>query len=252
MELLGRSVTKAQRQEQVPFAKDFLRTPDGAPPLARLLQGGRGGEVRLKLFLTITMMATRKPYDISRPPSPAHWARMLGITGGQPARRVADALHWLDREGFIRLTPRKGTLPLITLLIPQSPGQPGLEYERPIERGERYVRLPLTLWTKGWIIDLPATSLALIMVVRDVQQGRDAARYVPGDERTMYGLSADTWTRARRDLERRNLLEVKRVPQGGEFDYRRMRNLYRIRLEQLGELSPADHELPAHVDTTEK
>jgi hypothetical protein len=174
----------------VPFAKDFLRSADGFPPLARLLQGGRGGKARLKLFLTITMMATRKPYDISRPPSPAYWARMLGVTGEPPARRVADALHWLDREGFIRLTPRKGTLPLITLLTPQSPGRPGLDYERPIERGERWIGLPLTLWTKGWIIDLPATSLALIMVVRDVQQGRDAARYVPGDERTMYGLSA--------------------------------------------------------------
>ena len=66
----------------------------------------------------------------------------------------------------------------------------------------------------------------------------------------MYGLSADTWTRARRDLERPNLLEVKRVPQGGEFDYRRMRNLYRIRLEQLGDLSPVEHELPAS-DTAE-
>ncbi|MFD9739295.1 hypothetical protein [Umezawaea sp. NPDC059074] len=253
-DLLRKSVTKSKRKEQVPFAKDFLRTSDCAPPLARLIQGGRGGEVRLKLFLTITMMATSSPYDIGRPPTPDSWARRLAVTGAQPARRVADSLRWLHKEGFIRLTPRKGATPQITLLTPQPSGVPSEEYTRPVGR---YISLPLGLWTNGWIIDMPATSLVLMMVIRDVQQARDAFRYVPSDERAMYGLSADTWTRARNDLQRRDLLEVKRVPQGGEFDYRRMRNLYRVRLEQLGSPSLADHQLPpesaiSHIETDDE
>jgi hypothetical protein len=245
MELLKRSVDKSKRHDQVPFAKEFLRSPDGTPPLARLIRGGRGGEVRLKLYLTITMMATRAPYDITRPPSPNLWTQMLGVTGDQPVRRVSDALRWLRDGGFIGLIPRAGTLPLITLLDPQGPAEPGRPYSRPMEKGSPYISLPLTLWTNGWIIDLPATSLALMMVIRDVQQGKDQAKYTYSDERAMYGLSADTWTRGRNDLERRGLLEVRRVPQGGDFDYQRMRNLYRVRLEQLGALSS---ELPQLVD----
>ncbi|MFD7652850.1 hypothetical protein ACFV4N_02575 [Actinosynnema sp. NPDC059797] len=245
VELLRRLVEKSKRREQVPFAKTFLRSAEeGGPPLARLIQGGRGGEVRLKVFLTITMAATRHPYDMRTPPTPGYWAEMLAVAGAQPSRRMADALRWLDKEGFVKLTPRKGAPPQITLLTPQAPGEPGIEYKRPVDAGEWYISLPLELWTNGWIIDLPATSLALLMVIRDVQRAKTQFSYVPSGERDLYGLSSDTWTRGRNDLERRGLLEVKRVPQGGEFDYRRMRNLYRVRLERFGDPSPDEHELP--------
>lgn len=249
VELLRRYVTKSKRHEQVPFAKTFLRSQEGdvAPPLARLIQGGRGGEVRLKVFLTITMVATKSPHDITRSPSPGHWAQMLAVAGVQPSRRVAEALRWLNRHGYIKLTPRKGAFPKITLLSPQGADEPGIEYERPLDAGERYISLPLSLWSNGWIIDLPATSLALLMVIRDVQQAKDQLAYVASSERDLYGLSPDTWTRGRIDLERRGLLEVKRVPQGGAFDHRRMRNLYRVRFERLGDPSPAESELPARA-----
>jgi hypothetical protein len=65
IELLRGAVTRSKRREQVPFGSTFLRSNDDTrPPLARLIQGGRGGRTRLKLYLTITMMATRSPHDI--------------------------------------------------------------------------------------------------------------------------------------------------------------------------------------------
>jgi hypothetical protein len=54
------------------------------------------------------------------------------VPGWRPehSRRVADALRWLDKEGFVKLTPHKGAPPPITLLKPQAQGEPGIEYKR--------------------------------------------------------------------------------------------------------------------------
>ncbi|MGH3530241.1 MAG: hypothetical protein ACRDQ6_23540, partial [Pseudonocardiaceae bacterium] len=224
LDLLRAAVTKSGRQKQVPFGKPFLRTTDQTtPPLARLIQGGRGGEVRLKLYLTITMMVTRRPHDLRRPPPPNRWAHLLALTSPTASRRVRSNLRWLHNNKFIELTPREGHLPLITLLDPAGSGGP---YERPLP-SQRYISLPLELWSQGWILELSATALALLMVIRDVQQNKALARYAPRQDRDAYRLSPDTWTRASKELVGHELLEIRRLPQGGEFDYERMRNLYR-------------------------
>ncbi len=46
------------------------------------------------------------------------------------------------------------------------------------------------------------------------------------DRRASYELSHDTWTSGRQELERAGLLTVKRVPQGDEYVYTRLRNSY--------------------------
>ncbi|MGH3537538.1 MAG: hypothetical protein ACRDS0_27135 [Pseudonocardiaceae bacterium] len=231
LELLRAAVTKSDREKQVPFGKPFLRTTEGdTPPLARLIQGGRGGEVRLKLYLTITMMATRRPHDLLKPPPPYRWARLLALTSPTGSRRVSSNLRWLHTNKFIELTPRAGHLPLIRLLDPAGSGGP---YVRPMEQGLRYISLPLELWSQGWILELSATALALLMVIRDVQQGKSLARYASRQDRDSYHLSPDTWTRASKELVCHELLEIRRVPQGSEFDYERMRNLFRVNTDRL-------------------
>jgi len=198
--------------------------------LARLVQGGRGGEVRLKLYLTITLMATKRPYDLQRPPSPQRWAALLALTGHSTSRRVSSNLRWLHLNKFIELTPRAGRLPLITLIDPIAGTGP---YVRPIEQSLRYIGLPLGLWSEGWILELSPTALALLMIIRDVQEGRSEARYASQQDRDAYHLSSDTWTRASRELVQHELLDIRRVPQGGEFDYQRMRNLYSVNTDRL-------------------
>ena len=65
IELLEKAVERSKRRSSVrlplAFARDQLAASP-TPPLARLLQGG--GEVRIKVFLTIMMMAT-KPLTIA-------------------------------------------------------------------------------------------------------------------------------------------------------------------------------------------
>ena len=173
--------------------------------------------MRLKLYLTITLMATKRPYDLQRPPSPQRW-------------RVSSNLRWLHLNKFIELTPRAGRLPLITLIDPIAGTGP---YVRPIEQSLRYIGLPLGLWSEGWILELSPTALALLMIIRDVQEGRSEARYASQQDRDAYHLSSDTWTRASRELVQHELLDIRRVPQGGEFDYQRMRNLYSVNTDRL-------------------
>lgn len=230
MTLLARAVDRSGRHENVPFAPAFVRSRDGRPPLARLVfdGGGRGGAVRLKLYLCITLMATGSPHDIKQPPTARAWARRLALPQDTGPRRVNNALKWLETNQLISLEPRVGAPAMIKLLSASGDGSPY------VARGPRWISIPLGLWREGWLLDLSATALALLLVLMELQGGRDGAQSVPRERRFEYGLSADTWTRATKELVRRGLLTVGRTPQGdNEFVYNRMRNTYRVHVERL-------------------
>jgi hypothetical protein len=159
---------------------------------------------------------------------------MLGLPEDTGARRVSRNLKWLSDERFIVLDPRPGRPAAITLL---DAGGFGGKYKRPAEDG-RYVGMPIELWTQGWILSLSAIALALLFALVEHQGGYDEARYVLADRRERYGLSPDTWTLARKELEHEQLLTVKRIPMGGDSDYRRMRNAYWVDLAALKTGSP--------------
>ena len=229
--LLRDAAKRAKRTGNVAFPPDFVRRADddteSVTPLARLVQGGRGGAVRLKVYLCITMMATRAPHNIRNPPTPMTWARLLALPVDSGRRRVNSNLTWLEKNGFITLQPRTAAPSAITLL---SASGDGGAYTRPISR---YVGMPIELWTQGWLIDLSPTALALLLVLKELQGGHQIPRYVTRHRRDAYCLSPDTWTRATKELEHHELLEVSRTPQGSDFDYRRLRNTYRIHDERL-------------------
>ena len=98
--LLARAVERSHRVHYVPYSRTFVRSlpamPDfipPTPPLARLIQGGRGGEVRLKLYLLLTLIATRYPYDIRNPQTPATLARTLDLAPATGSRRVTSNIE---------------------------------------------------------------------------------------------------------------------------------------------------------------
>jgi hypothetical protein len=224
----------------------FVLAPDDVedptPPLARLIQGGRGGEVRMRLYLTIAMMATRWPYDIKSAPNPSVWAELLALSPETGPRRVSSNLKWLRNNSYIGLEPRPGRPARILLL---DPGLSGAPYVRPAEQPgvTHYLGVPFELWRNGWILALSPTALALLLVLIEHQggygkNGKQAARYVIRQRRERYGLSPDTWTLARKELEKHGLLTVGRTPQGSDFDNRRMRNTYWVDLGVLKSTSP--------------
>ena len=234
--LLKLLVDRSKRDEAVQLAVSFVRGTQGKPAAWALMLRG-GGEVRMKVYLTIVLLAVGAPYRIRTFAGPTV-AEALGlpdpsVTG---ARRVTDALRWLDEHNYIRLDRRPGTPAAVTLLAQDLTAE---AYER-AKPGPRYVKIPLGLWRQQWITALSGTGLALLVVLLDLQGGRTDRRppYLSSQLRAKYSLSPDTWTRGRHELERAGLLEVGRTPQGPDFDYRRMRNTYRILVERLNEPVP--------------
>ena len=217
---------------------EFVRDVEGGdPPIARMIRGGRGGEVRLKLYLTLALIATKPPHAMLDDTPAQRWAEMFDLPAHVTlgARRVSDALRWLDANDFIDLTSKQGTAPKVALLHASGDGGP-------FRRGRgQYLRVPLELWSNGWILALSGTGLALLLVLLDLQGGIKVAAQAPtlvGGKKDRYGLSDDTWTRGRHELEGLGLLTVTRTPQGSDFTMTRMRNRYWINKAALESSKP--------------
>jgi hypothetical protein len=234
LRMLGSLVERSRRSTGVPLAESFIRrenASDPPPPLAQLLRGGQGGEVRLKLYLTMSLLAVSPPYDI-RPVPARSWAAALGLDdpGRNGARRVSDAIDWLAEHKFLVAERRQGTPGPVRLLSQDGSGS---LYKRPTP-GRRYVRLPLGLWEQGWIVRLSGTALALLIVLLDLQGGRAQPQWIsPEPARHRYDLSPDTWTKGLRELRALDLVSVSRRSQGDIFDYQRMRNTYWVQEDKL-------------------
>jgi hypothetical protein len=220
------------KRTSVQFPPQFLRddTLARTPPLAHMVRGGQGGEVRLKLYLTMTMLATKAPHDL--PPIPARsWAETLclpdPLTNG--ARRITDAIDWLSAEKMIKTSKRTGMPKDVTLL---SPGGTGKGYSW---RGSWYVSIPIGFWKQEWIYQLSGSAVAFLLVLRDMRSGRAEGDppWLTTSQKERYGFSEDTWTRATQELEANNLLTTSRAPQGKDFDFRRLRKTYWVRTELL-------------------
>ena len=225
--LLGLAADKSHRSS-VAYTPGFVRSPAGMPdvvpaaaPLARLIQGGRGGGTRLRLYLLLTMIATRSPFDIRNPPTAMTLARTLDLPPGTGPRRIASNMKWLAGHRFIELTRRPGLTPSIQLLDPLGSGRPMSD-----PRGTRYVSFPIGFWSHGWLLHLSPVAIAVLFALRELLGGSKVPRYMLRDRRASYEFSHDTWTRGRHELENAGLLTVKRVPQGDEYVYTRLRNSY--------------------------
>jgi hypothetical protein len=224
------------RRSSVAYSPEFMRSlivvsgiPPTTPPLARLIQGGRAGMARLKLYLLLTMTATRYPFDIRNPPTAVTLARTLDLAPDTGARRITSNMKWLADNRFIELTKRPGQTSSIQLLDPQGSGTPLSD-----PRSRRpYVSFPTGFWHYGGLLHLSPVAIAVLFVLRRHLGGSEVPRYMLRDRRDSYGLSHDTWTRGRCELEDASLLTVKRVPQGDEYVYDRLRNSYWLEMERL-------------------
>jgi hypothetical protein len=234
------AVTRSKRRTGVQLPIGFVRDLQSEPqstPLARLIQGGRGGEVRLKLYLSLSLLATAAPYDIGQPIPSSWWAHALGLPDPERlgARRVSDALDWLDRNEYLELRRRPGYPSSVTLLDPRGGG--GRYRSRVDARETRWIVVPLDLWRQEWIVVLSGSGLALLLVLMELTGGRTTKPVsLETGRHPQYGLSEDTWRRASKELVDLKLLTVGRITEEGELGMRRTRNTYRLRLDRLAEL----------------
>ncbi|WP_194816940.1 hypothetical protein [Nocardia sp. XZ_19_385] len=229
---------------------------DSKPPLARLLSsgehggGGRGGQLRLKLYLSLLWVAAAAPYEVVRPARA--WAGLLGLNDVEErgTRRVQATLRELAERDMIRLRERGGQPSGVTVLSDLGDGErykPPAEMYNHLRTNEmpswtllrhRYFRLPSTLWTTGLIAHLNGPGLAMLLVLRCEQQGRDNTMvwFSPERAANRFGLSESTRRAGLEQLREFGLVTsatVKLSESGDFIDVIRRRKIHSLNLGQL-------------------
>lgn len=235
---LGRARQAARRahnraQVRLRFVARVI--PDNpAPPLAHMLRGGRGGQVRLKLFLSFLWMQTRDQGVPLAYPAQV-WAQLLDLDQPETAgaRRIHQAIACLERNRFITVEARSGHPNRVTLLSEAGNGEnyvaPGAAAsalkERPEGLAHRYIQIPSTFWTSGYLASLTGAGVALFLVLlaqRDVRSPIDDPTpiwFSPSVLKARYALSDDTRAKGIRDLREHKLVKVTRqVVNPDDFD----------------------------------
>jgi hypothetical protein len=253
------------------------------PPMAQLLSaaastavggGGRGGQLRLKLYLSLLWICAAPPHEVVRPARA--WAALLGLDdpAGRGARRVQDAMRDLQERRMIIIRNRGSAANGITPLIEWGTGQP---YSTPSEAynhfqlskassetlaAHRYFRVPSSLWTSGLISRLGGPGLAMLLVLRCEQQGDDgkAVWFSPDRAINRFGLAESTRRQGLEQLRNEGLVVSvsRKLSDSGDFiDVYRRRLVHTLTMDQdpepgapsgpptLAEFFATDRTLPA-------
>lgn len=248
------NVAKRNHNRSLPLRRAFAERSDNSTqptPLARLLRGGRGGSVRLRLYLSYLWLGAAPPHELVYPARA--WAELLDLdepeTSG--ARRVADAVRWLEKNNLIEVTNRAGAPNIVRLLSDTGDGKdyetPGSAYNRLKQKKpeaaqiHRYIQLPPTLWTSGWMAVLSPAALAMLIILR-IQVGAkdpdtEEVWIAPDYAAKAFLLSEETRTRGLRELQHAGLISVRRrqLVATDSFDFRRFRNVYQLNLPTLAQ-----------------
>lgn len=254
-----------RRRAGVPVRNVFVSSEDPGvrPPMARLLSGaesgggGRGGQLRLKLFLSLLWVCAKAPYSVTRPARA--WAALLGLPDpeGSGTRRIQATFRELGERRLVRVLDRGGRPSEVTVLNEKALGA---EYEPPSEtysllqskgaeedvlREHRYFRLPSGLWTAGYINKLSGPGLAMLMVLRCEQRGQEGTDvwFSPGKAADRFSLAETTQRQGLQELRQLGLLvtQKKIVSESGAYiDFTRRRNVHTLNLMAMSGSSLAD------------
>ena len=138
------------------------------------------------------------------------YAVLVGLDKPKTAGTAAirRGIQHLESEGLIRAERRQGTVPTLQLLREDGTGKP---YSLPADKRSsptgaaegRYVTLPPTLWTNGWIAALSGRALLVLvslLVQRDIDP--DTLTFVaPSIRESLYGIGEDTFSRGASELK---------------------------------------------------
>jgi len=245
------ALAQRARGRSAQLRRAFVEREDLAAPtaLARVIRGGRGGEVRLKTYLSMLFIAGAAPYDVSYPARA--WATLLDLDKPETkgARRVNEAISWLEANKFVTVANNPGQPSRVTLLNERGKGDkyelPGEVYNRlrnkkgdDVARRNRYVKIPPEFWTSGWlsVLSTPAVSMYLVLLCAQTSEEVSEVWFSPDQASKLYSLSADTRSRGLAELREAGLVTVRRRALSNDvFDVQRFRNAYTLDTDRLGE-----------------
>lgn len=243
--------TRAAAQLRTAFiARADPADPGGpVPPLAGMLRGGRGGQVRLKLYLSFLWFQTDGSRTVPLAYPSQVWAELIGLQGDTGTRRVNEAQRWLEKHNFITIEARPGHANRVTVLEETGTGTP---YTPPGHAANRlrgtaagqshlYVQLPRELWTSGCMSVITGAGLAFLLVLLDqygpgkIPDPAPPVWFSPRIFGDYYALSEDTRAKGMNDLRDLGLVTVRRIPVNpDDFDLERIRNTYTLNVSALG------------------
>ncbi len=207
--------------------------------------GGRGGQLRLKMYLSLLWAASAEPYRVVRPARA--WAALLGLPDppGKGARRVQSTLRELADRNLVTLESRGGMPNVVTLLSDLGTGEP---YEPPSATYNRlrtsaapsdqlvqhqYFRVPSSVWTSGLMARLSGPGLAMLLILRSEQRSEDGLPvwFSPSRAAARFGLSETTRRAGLEELRREALVtsvSQKLTESGGSLDVYRRRKVHTL------------------------
>ena len=245
---LARRLSRGGRDlRNCPIRTEFLRRRNerhAAPPMMAMLGsgGGRGGDVRLKLYLSLLWASPGGQHDTDFVAT--DWAQLLGLprysTKGK--RRVYEALSWLASHRFIEKQERPG-LPSIVTVLHESGS--GVAYTKPSATTARggeptYRRLQSAWWTNAWLAALSGRALAFWLVLMDESNNGtkvDDVWLSESQTAEKYAISPYLRQRAMRELKHFGLITTRRELTREAFDVMSSRTRIKIHIEGL-EQSP--------------
>lgn len=225
----------------------LLPRSDGTPLIRDVVGTGNGGQVRLKLYLTLLWLRGDDPNGAQQLQALAsEWAELIGL--GSPnslgARRVNDAWMWLAENNLVYLDRPPGRRPYRVTALHESGS--GKEHTDPrhltyaggprrVRRENAYVRLSHVFWSAGWISKVTAPGLWSYLVLLDAQQRSGSPVCLSWREvQQTYGIRYSTWNEGRTQLRQVGL--VYRKTNRGPED--RARAPYSYVVPHLGLLTP--------------
>lgn len=220
---------------------------DPPPPLAEILRSGRGGAIRLKLYLSVLWIAAGKPHIIQS--SAQAWATLLDLEDptGKAARQVRSSFRWLKERHLIEVSENPGVGSTIKLLSDLGRGDeysvPGLSLSEARRTGhpgdprDFYVGLPDVFWTQGWIHVLSGPAVAMLLILLDVRRGQDPSRalwFSPRVAEERYTLSEETRAKGIGELAALDVIRVTSKPvRADQLAAARYRHTYDLKMERL-------------------
>ncbi|MGX1615453.1 hypothetical protein ACWIF8_16390 [Micromonospora chalcea] len=233
-----------------PVRNRFVTSLEGElPGLASLMRGGgRGGQTRVKLFLSLLWVCTAKPYSASFPSRA--WAALLGLEepDARGARRIQEAIRDLDARKLISVQDRGGLPSVLTL---NDEGGSSAAYVPPSEAfnalrrsgappeilaQHAYFKIPSKLWTDGIIARLRGPGIAMLLVLLCERRGDTTSEvwFSPDIADQRFKLAPATRTAGLQELRSLGLLETKVRPvshDGTFINFKRRRNAHTLLLK---------------------
>lgn len=242
------SLGRRRRDSGAPVRKLFVaaREPfENTPPMADLLHGGRSGQVRLKLYLSVLWRTAKEPFEVS---SPARvWAELLGLPdpGGNGERRIRQAMRDLSDRRLLKVRSRGGQP---SVLQPLNEAGEGKRYSLPSTAYQKqksadpghlwrheYFKIPSALWTGGYLPRLSGPGLAMLLVLLSQQrQHLPQVWIVRSTADQQFGLSERTRNKGLDELRTLDLISTEMASiddQGRTFGFSRRRNVHTVLLK---------------------